>query len=717
VNEGLISLWLALVAGTPLLLVAALLLPWRERLVTLTPWTALPALAAVLWLPNGAGAHYPWLMLGFGLGIDATGRGFLLLTALLWLAAGIYALGYLRESTRKVEFHAWYLLAMAGNLWLVLATDVIGFYGGFTLMSLAAYGLVVFERRDEVWRAGRVYIMLAIVGEILLLAGLMMHVYGQGTLLFAGLVSDPPRGLALSALIVGLGIKAGLLPLHVWLPLAHPAAPTPASAVLSGAMIKAGLLGWLRLLPVGDGGLPEAGVVLIVLGLAGAYFGNIVGLAQRRPKTILAYSSISQMGLMTTGVGLALALPGAGATLLAAIVLYALHHGIAKAALFLAVSVSERVRGAWVTGLIALPALALAGLPFTSGAAAKSALKAPLADASAAWVSGVEWLLAFAAAGTTLLMLRLFVCLRAAAVRSAALPLSMGVPWAALSLGAVVLPWLWLPEFALAALAPAKLWAVSWPLLFGFVLFAIAMRSGMRMPAWPEGDLWSVLERLGARMSRLATTVVEAWRLPGTRAIKGITVAGMNGWRRARILAGRAEARLTRWDNLGQVFIALIVVIFLLLWLTPATAAGRVPDAAGADGRPVDQSQPAANGSLIFAVGAAESGEQRALLGNDLETRQVQDEDRERHEHEEIGYVQSPPCQYQQEPQIHRVPAETKDAGHDQGRSQFRPGGVDRRLLTVKRGNGDKTDHHAEDGDQPHHHWLPRERERQRRGN
>jgi hypothetical protein len=103
--------------------------------------------------------------------------------------------------------------------------------------------------------------------------------------------------------------RCGLL--HVWLPLAHTVAPTPASAVLSGSMIKAGLLGWIRFLPPGGGGDPAWGAVFIAAGITAAFYGVAIGLGQKHPKTVLAYSSISQMGLITVAFGIGLTL-GAG---------------------------------------------------------------------------------------------------------------------------------------------------------------------------------------------------------------------------------------------------------------------------------------------------------------------------------------------------------------------------------------------------------------------
>jgi formate hydrogenlyase subunit 3/multisubunit Na+/H+ antiporter MnhD subunit len=137
---------------------------------------------------------------------------------------------------------------------------------------------------------------------VLIFTGFVFLTVSGGTTQIAelhrGVFSQP----ALLLLLVGFGIKAGALSLHFWLPLAHPAAPVPASAVLSGAMLKAGLLGWIRFLPLGEAAMPLSGVTLVSAGLGAAVLGTFVGVVQNDPKTVLAYSSISQMGIITTGI-------------------------------------------------------------------------------------------------------------------------------------------------------------------------------------------------------------------------------------------------------------------------------------------------------------------------------------------------------------------------------------------------------------------------------
>jgi formate hydrogenlyase subunit 3/multisubunit Na+/H+ antiporter MnhD subunit len=254
------------------------------------------------------------------------------------------------------------------------------------------------------------------------------------------LPDSPARGLTLALLIAGFGLKMGLVPLHVWLPIAHPAAPMPASAVLSGAIIKAGVIGLIRFLPF-EAALPDWGGALTAIGLVTVFYGVAMGITQANPKTVLAYSSVSQMGFIATVLGMALAAGNGGATLAAAF--YAAHHILAKGALFLGVGVSAAsgARRWWPVLLpAALLALGFGGLPLTGGGLAKLAVKAPLGE-------GVVSLLAtLAGAGSTLLMLHFLHRLSATADVETCAPPGLAWPWLAMAFAAVAIPWAVFPH-------------------------------------------------------------------------------------------------------------------------------------------------------------------------------------------------------------------------------------------------------------------------------
>lgn len=454
-------------------------------------WFPLPFLLLALAGPDFS-LDIPELLLGARFGLDFTGRVFLGFSALLWLLAGHYAVGYLREDPSRGRFMGLFCLTGLGNLLLPMSLDAASFYLAFALMTFAAYGLVIHTGSPEARRAGRVYLVMALVGEMLLLGALWRLAQAAHGLAIAELAAAARLDPAACALLAaGFGVKAGVPLLHMWLPLAHPVAPTPASAVLSGAMIKAGVLGWLRFLPLGAAALPELGEILVGLGLAAAFLGVAVGLTQREAKTVLAYSSISQMGYLTVAVGAGLKDPALWPALAPAVLVYAAHHGLAKGALFLGVGLPA---GRWMLAGMALPALALAGAPLTSGALAKSALKAPLPE-------GLGLVLAVAAVATTLLMARLLWLVRARGGAGTA-DRRMVLAWAGALAAVAGAP------LALTMLAPgapaAGLWAALWPPLAGLALAGLLDRSRKAPPApgLPPGDILLWLEPAATRSWR-----------------------------------------------------------------------------------------------------------------------------------------------------------------------------------------------------------------------
>lgn len=531
----------------------------RALVLPLTPWAALPALiAACLLTPNEARWHFPGLLLGSEIGLDATGQIFLLLTTLLWTVSGIYARSYLRQSTRREEFYVFFLLSMAGNFILIVTQDLFGFYFGFSLMSFAAYGLIIHDRSAAALRAGRIYMMLTVVAELMLFVALVVAAGISGATTFEALrvglaVMDPAdRNWVILLGIAGCGIKAGLFGLHVWLPLAHPVAPAPASAVLSGAMIKAGLLGWLQLLPLGLIALPGWGEVLILLGLAAAFYGVAIGLTQHNPKTLLAYSSISQMGVMTMAVGVGLLMPHAWPLILPAIAFYALHHGLSKGALFLGAGLARsgdyrQQRRIWL-GLW-LPALALAGAPWTSGMLAKQLIKSHTLYAPAPWDALLPLLLSVSALATALLMARLLYLLRPAARSSAAAPVAgLIIPWAALLSVIALIPWWFTAAIDTSGMRTESVMDSLWPVMATAAITWIVLRldSFRMLQPVPAGDILALWTRAFQRF-RLPLdpgTFSAAWNTLQARMkihLTGFIMA-------AKAKLDQTEDYLSRWD-------------------------------------------------------------------------------------------------------------------------------------------------------------------------
>ncbi len=555
---------LALLAAVPAVpLALALMLTrrgrWADLGLRIAPWAALPGLVAVIWA-GGTELSMPWLLLGSRVGLDSSGRAFLGFSAFLWLVAGIYSRGYLAHDPRARRFFAFFLLSMSGNLGLVVALDALTFFAFYTLMSFASYGLVVHERSCDNLRAGRVYIVLVVLGEVLVFAGLALTVTVSDYSFPLGHREVSPTAVGL--LVVGFGIKAGTLPLHVWLPLAHPAAPTPASAVLSGAMIKAGVLGWIRFLPLGVAELPAWGITMVAVGLLGVFYGVAVGLSQRDPKVVLAYSSISQMGYLTVMVGVGLLAPALWPAALAALLAYVIHHGLAKGALFLGVGAAAAGPRSLVLLGLALPAVSLAGASLTSGASAKAALSGVLSAASLPASQSLGALLWVAALGTALLMGRFLVVVFARRGPGHPIGRSGWTAWV-VSVLAVTTAILWMPGSQLVS-APAA----SAPVLAGGILSLLLWRYGPRLAAWPRtvrvppGDVLVPLARFGMPMIRKALSAERKLEMFTPRA--AVAVADRGG-----VLASAArlaERRLLDWRIVGiALLLGLLSMAGLLL--------------------------------------------------------------------------------------------------------------------------------------------------------
>ena len=536
-------------SGAGLLLVATLAVPVgmllaclsrrvRERMSTFLGLAPLPGLAAALLAAGGPPLVLDEAGRQFTLALDPPGAILLGVAALLWSIAGIYARTYIGVGPAAGRFSEWWLLTLTGSLGVFIAADLVSFYVTFTLASLAAWGLVIHEGTPGTLRAGVIYLGLAVLAEIcLLMAFVLLATATPGSSLairdaMAVLPASPWRDATLAFLIVGFGLKVGLVPLHVWLPLAYPAAPIPAAAVISGAISKAGVIGLLRFLPL-DAALPDWGAALATVGLLSAFYGVAVGITQANPKTVLAYSSVSQMGFVATVLGMALAAGDGGATM--AVAFYAAHHVLAKGALFLAVGVvaASGARRLWPVLLpAAVLALGFGGLPLTGGDVAKLAVKPPLGE-------GVVGLLAtLAAAGSTLLMLHFLHRLRLAVApdpRGRA-PAGLAWPWLAMAFAAVAVPWALFLTAGIGtladALAPAALWSSLWPVLLGALLVALLRRWEIGCRMCPKAMWWcwsSAAAAGGAALGEWferADAVLRQWPVAGVSLLAITAVLG-----------------------------------------------------------------------------------------------------------------------------------------------------------------------------------------------
>ena len=296
-------------------------------------------LPLTLWLPIGL----PWI--GANFRIDALAALFLVVVNLGSAAASLFALGYGRHETAPGRVLPFYPAFLAGMNLVVLAGDAFVFLVSWEFMSLASWALVMAHHHEaDNRRAGYIYIMMASFGTLALLLAFGLLAGPQGDYRFADMagIARPEwlRGLVLVLVLMGAGSKAGLVPLHVWLPLAHPAAPSHVSALMSGVMTKVAVYAFVRI--VFDlMGSPAWwwSVVVLAVGALTAVLGVLSAMLERDLKRLLAYSTIENIGVVFLGLGLALAfkangMTAAGALAFTAALLHAFNHSLFKSLLF-----------------------------------------------------------------------------------------------------------------------------------------------------------------------------------------------------------------------------------------------------------------------------------------------------------------------------------------------------------------------------------------------
>ena len=332
--------------------------------------------------------------LPFHLRVDALSAFFLVLLGSASAAISLFSAGYFRSGSGTApglicfQYHA-FVAAMA---LVLIADDAYVFMVAWETMALASYFLVTTDHRiPEIRRAGFLYLLIAHVGAIaiLLCFGVLQGGHGDYTFSAMRAISLPGwwGSAAFFLALVGFGAKAGLLPLHIWLPEAHPAAPSPVSALMSGVMLKTAIYGLLRVtFDLLGTQLWWWGAIALALGLLSALFGVIFAAAQTDMKRLLAYSSIENIGILVAAMGLAIlfktnAKPLLAAIALAALLYHALNHAMFKSLLFLATgsvlhATKERSLGKlgglihrmpWVAWLALAGTLASAGLPPLNG--------------------------------------------------------------------------------------------------------------------------------------------------------------------------------------------------------------------------------------------------------------------------------------------------------------------------------------------------------------
>jgi len=321
--------------------------------------------------------------IGIDLRLDSLASMMLIAVNGVALAAGIYSVDYMRRYTARHSYYALLLLLVAGMNGVVLAGDLFNLYVFMEVAAVASYALVAFGCEHEELEAAFKYAVMGTLASSFILIAVALVYAVTGTLNMAHIASSlartgaqPSLLCALVLFLCGFGLKAALVPFHAWLPDAHPAAPAPVSAMLSGVLIKAiGIYVLARLVynVFGDGD----GVLAVLrwLGAISMVLGGLLATAQSDIKRLFAYSSISQVGYIVLGLGLGTPLGVAGA------LYHLLNHALFKSLLFLNAGAVEYGTGSRdlrqlgglnqtlpVTGATSLLAsLSIAGVPPLNG--------------------------------------------------------------------------------------------------------------------------------------------------------------------------------------------------------------------------------------------------------------------------------------------------------------------------------------------------------------
>ncbi len=379
--------------ATPLVYGVACLVSVVALLGALVQVVDAPAEVPTTILPLGL----PWL--GAHFRIDALSALFLVVVNLGGAAASLYGIGYGRHESAPARVLPFFPAFLAGMNLVVMADDAFSFLLSWEFMSLVSWALVMAHHRDaENTRAGYIYLIIASFGTLCLLLAFGLLAGPAGGYGFDAIrAAAPSSGLAalvLALVLLGAGSKAGLVPLHVWLPLAHPAAPSHVSALMSGVMTKVAIYGFIRI--VFDLlGPPQWwwAMVLLAIGSISAVIGILSALMQQDLKRLLAFSTIENIGIIFIGLGLALgfganAMQWAAALALTAALFHVFNHALFKSLLFLGAGAILNATGLRdldkMGGLIhRMPVTAFA---FLAGAVAISALP-PLNGFVSEWLT------------------------------------------------------------------------------------------------------------------------------------------------------------------------------------------------------------------------------------------------------------------------------------------------------------------------------------------
>ncbi len=406
--------------------------------------------------------------LGMSLKTDGFRAAYSLVTSLMWAFTTMFSLEYFRHEREHLSrYYLFVLFTLGATQGVMLSGDLMTTFVFFEILSLTSFTWVMHEETVGAIRAAYTYLFIAVFGGLVLFMGMAMLMYTTGTLNYAQLFEASKNAIQESSgnrtmifasgvcILIGFGCKAGMFPVHVWLPKAHPVAPSPASALLSGVLTKVGIYGILMTSVEVLIDSADFGWLVLILGTITMFLGALLALFSINLKRTLACSSMSQIGFILVGIGMTIlltaqhsgghahaggfaGLEGHALITMSGTMLHMVNHSMLKLCLFCAAGVVvmnlheldlNKIRG-WGRGkwllMIAffLGVIGIGGVPLFNGYASKTllheAIVAGIAEAregaaisagSAGILSFIEWVFLISGGCTFAYMLKLFICL------------------------------------------------------------------------------------------------------------------------------------------------------------------------------------------------------------------------------------------------------------------------------------------------------------------
>lgn len=380
---------------------------------------------------------------GFGLNFCLDGFRILycIIAVLMWSCTMIFSVEYMahyRNKSRYYIFSAVTFLATAG---VFISADLFTTFVFFEIMSLSSYVWVIQDERPESLRAGDTYLAIAVIGGLVMLMGIFMLYYLTGTtdLRAVGYDGSAVQFIAGVLMLFGFAAKAGGYPLHIWLPKAHPVAPAPASALLSGILTKAGVFGILLLSCYMFKSSAKWGTMIITIGVITMFLGALLALFSIDLKRTLACSSVSQIGFILTGIGTYDLLGEANALAARGTLMHMVNHSMIKLLLFMAAGVVymnlhelnlNKIRGfgrkkPLLKYLFLAGALGIGGIPLFNGYVSKTLIHESIVEYKELLIEGeatpllygagiitlIEWIFIISGGITVAYMTKLFIVL------------------------------------------------------------------------------------------------------------------------------------------------------------------------------------------------------------------------------------------------------------------------------------------------------------------